>query len=232
MPRVLGVDGCRRGWAGIAWDGVAVEGLFAPTLVELLRLATAGGAVSVLGVDMPLGLPDRGSRAADRVAQTALGARASSIFLTPTRAALLEHDRTTASERNRALGGPGITAQAWALRPKVLELDGLARGSDVLGVRVVEVHPELSFREMAGAPLTEPKRSWTGAARRRRLLHERGLDLESVDLGAVGRLADADDVVDAAAAAWSAMRVAHGTAVPRPDPPEVLADGTAAAIWS
>lgn len=232
MTRVLGVDGCRRGWAGIAWDGVRVEGLFALTLDEMLASARASGDVAVVGVDMPLGLPDRGSRAADREAQRALGPRASSIFVTPTRAALLEPDRAAASERNRELGGPGITAQAWALRPKVLELDALLRAPGVPGVRVVEVHPELSFREMAGAPLAEPKRSWSGAVLRRRLLRERGLDLEAADLGEVGGLADADDVVDAAAAAWSAMRVADGTAVGRPDPPEVLGDGTAAAIWS
>jgi predicted RNase H-like nuclease len=37
-------------------------------------------------------------------------------------------------------------------------------------------------------------------------------------------------VLDAAAAAWSARRVAAGTAVLLPDPPEVFSDGWPAAI--
>jgi predicted RNase H-like nuclease len=38
------------------------------------------------------------------------------------------------------------------------------------------------------------------------------------DLGAAGR-AGADDVLDAAAVAWTASRLAAGTAVSFPDPP-------------
>jgi predicted RNase H-like nuclease len=229
--RVLGVDGCRRGWAGIGWDGRVVTGVFASTLAELVDRARATGPIAVVGVDMPLGLADSGVRQADRLAQRALGRRASSIFVTPTRAALGAPDRAAASARNIALGGPGVTAQAYALRPKVLEVDDYVRSRPDPAPRLVEVHPELSFTALAGAPLAEPKRSWSGAAVRRRLLLDAGLDL-GVDLGEVGRLADADDVVDAAAAAWSAMRVAVGEARCRPDPPERFSDGHDCAIWT
>ncbi|MFD8862917.1 DUF429 domain-containing protein, partial [Streptomyces sp. NPDC059590] len=40
-----------------------------------------------------------------------------------------------------------------------------------------------------------------------------------------------DDVMDAAAAAWSAHRIALGTAVSLPDPPETTRDGLPVAIW-
>jgi predicted RNase H-like nuclease len=41
-----------------------------------------------------------------------------------------------------------------------------------------------------------------------------------------------DDVLDAAAGAWTAQRVAGGSAQRRPDPPEILGDGSACAIWT
>jgi predicted RNase H-like nuclease len=44
------------------------------------------------------------------------------------------------------------------------------------------------------------------------------------------RIAPIDDVLDAAAAAWSANRIAKGEAVSLPDPPESK-DGLQVAIW-
>jgi predicted RNase H-like nuclease len=228
--RVLGVDGCARGWAGIVWDGEVLHGAFAPDLRSLVRDVTARvGALDVVGVDMPIGLADAGVRRADVEARTLLGRRGSSIFVTATRAAMAEPDRAAASVVNKALGGPGISAQAWALRPKVLEVDELARSGDLV---LVEVHPEVSFARIAGHPLPHAKRTWAGAALRRSLLRGVGIDLDAASLGQVAAVAAYDDVVDAAVVAWSAMNVAlgHGRAVP--DPPERFSDGLDCAIWS
>ena len=75
------------------------------------------------------------------------------------------------------------------------------------------MHPELSFAELAGAPLAETKHSAAGRARRRALLAAAGIALpERV------RAAE-DDLLDAAAVAWSALRIASGTARVLPDPP-------------
>jgi predicted RNase H-like nuclease len=151
--------------------------------------------------------------------------------VTVTRAALAGRTRDEADALNRAHGGQGVTAQAFHLGAKIAEVDAWVRGG--CGVRVVEVHPELSFAAMAGGePLHDAKRTWAGASRRRALLLAAGLDLDTADLGEVAREAAADDVVDAAAAAWSAMRVVDGTSVSRPDPPEVFSDGWPAAIWT
>lgn len=228
-PRVLGVDGCSTGWAGIVWDGGAVEGLFARRLDGLLDQAAALG-VTVAAVDMPLGLPDTGTRRADVEARQALGAKRSSIFLTPTRSAVMADDRAAASMVNSRLGGGGVTAQAYALVPKIREADALLHERH--DVTLVEAHPELSFAAMGDGVVLASKRSFAGAARRRALLREHGLDLEAVDLGEVALLAAADDVVDAAAMAWTAMRVASGQAVSRPDPPELFSDAWPAAIWT
>jgi predicted RNase H-like nuclease len=64
---------------------------------------------------------------------------------------------------------------------------------------------------------------------RRELLASAGIAL-SDDLGVAGRAA-VDDVLDAAAAAWSARRVVMDEAISLPDPPEVFSDGLPAAIW-
>lgn len=225
MTRVLGVDGCRTGWAGIVWDGRNVEGVFAKRLTDLLE---AAGSVDAVVLDMPIGLPDHGVRRADVLAKEALGPKASSIFLTSTRQALAAATRGEADAINRAHGAGGVTAQAFALHAKIAEVDVAVREA---GAPVVEGHPELSFAALAGGPVLEPKRSWAGSAVRRALLRDVGIDLE-VDLGEVGRQAAVDDVVDAAVLAWTADRVLRGAAVSRPDPPEVFSDGWPAAIWT
>ncbi|HZA73462.1 MAG TPA: DUF429 domain-containing protein [Propionibacteriaceae bacterium] len=136
-------------------------------------------------------------------------------------------DHATAIAINRRLAGAGVSAQAFALRAKLLQVDAWVRDA---GLRVVEVHPEVSFATLAGGPLPDPKSTWAGAIQRRRLL-EAGIDLPD-DLGPAGSGAAVDDVLDAAAAAWTARRVAHGHARQMPDPPDIFSDGLSAAIWA
>jgi predicted RNase H-like nuclease len=64
-----------------------------------------------------------------------------------------------------------------------------------------------------------------------KLLAETGIVLPG-DLGPAGEEAAVDDVLDAAAAAWTALRVFRGEAQPCPDPPELFSDGLASAIWT
>ena len=59
------------------------------------------------------------------------------------------------------------------------------------------------------------------------LLRRSGIDLAAIGAAAASPL---DDVLDAAAAAWSAHRIACGKARSLPDPPELL-EGLRAAIW-
>jgi hypothetical protein len=57
------------------------------------------------------------------------------------------------------------------------------------------------------------KRSWNGQQERLALLRATGIELPArLEAG----LAPADDVIDAAAAAWSAHRIARGEAQPLP----------------
>jgi predicted RNase H-like nuclease len=226
---VLGVDGCRGGWVGVLTRTSVVAVHAAPTVAELVaRVSAEHGAPSVVGVDIPIGLPDHGRRAADTLAAAALGRRRSSLFLTPIRAALQAHDLAAANAISRTVTGQGVSAQAFALRAKVLQVDGWVRTTRT---RVVEVHPELSFTVLNGAPLAANKRTPQGRTRRLELLQQVSLDLSGWATGRPRGVA-VDDLLDAGAAAWSAARVATGLAHCRPDPPEQFSDAWPAAIWT
>jgi predicted RNase H-like nuclease len=225
--RVLGVDACRAGWVGVVLDDTGVTAYAAPIVAGLVTAARVAGELAVVAIDIPIGLPDRGRRRADLLARRVVGPRrAPSVFITPARPALRAHDHADAVRTNRELTGDGISIQAFGLRARILEVDRWVRG---YAGRVVEVHPEVSFATMAGAPLVAGKTTWSGVEQRRQLLAGSGVPLAG-DLGAAGALAGVDDVLDATAAAWSARRVAAGTAVLLPDPPEVFSDGWPAAI--
>ncbi|MFE3447679.1 DUF429 domain-containing protein [Nonomuraea sp. NPDC059194] len=226
--RVLGVDGCKQGWIGIAVAaGQFAHAYFATQIDELVRLAAMDGELEVVAVDMPIGLPDRGRRQADVLARRAVGARWPSVFMTPTRAALEADDYLTAATINQELAGEGISRQAFALKGKLLQVD---RWVGQTSRRVVEVHPEVCFARLAGAPLPNRKTTWAGAEHRRTLLEGAGLRLPH-DLGTAGTMAGVDDVLDATVAAWTAHRVATGHAHSMPSPPQTFTDGIACAIW-
>ena len=230
MAAVLGLDAWPGGWVGVLLDpegcylGAVVAPHVAAAYVE--ACAVAGGPIAVVGIDIPIGLPDTRTRQADLLARYEVGPRRSSVFVTPVRAALEAPTHAAGSAANVAATGAGMSMQAYRLGPKVLEVDAWCRTVDV---PVREVHPEVTFAAMAGRPLVHGKKSWAGMAQRRGLLEQVGVRLPD-ELGAAGS-APVDDVLDAAAAAWSARRVASGAAYSLPDPPEPMGDGWLAAIW-
>jgi predicted RNase H-like nuclease len=222
MDTVLGIDACRTGWVGIAWSGTTVTPHHAPAIAALTE---AAGPLSVIAIDIPIGLPDRTPRQADQLAREVVHARWSSVFTTPVRATLAVPTHPEASDVNRAHTGQGLSRQAFSLLPRIREVDDWL---PEVPCRVVEVHPEVSFAELAGEALPS-KKTWAGAERRRVLLAKSGIALPA-ELGKAGEAA-VDDVLDAAVAAWTARRVHAGTARSLPSPPERFSDGIEAAIW-
>ncbi|MGW0928259.1 DUF429 domain-containing protein [Streptomyces sp. NPDC002644] len=217
---VLGVDACgKQGWVGIR----LVDGAYAGSLVDLRlgKLIQRAGDADAIAVDMPLGLVEEGWRAADLGARTLLGVRRSSLFMVAPRAAWQEEDYGAAADRCQELTGNRLSRQTWALRPKLLE----ARECWIADGRIHEVHPELSFRTLAdGQPLPYAKKTWRGQNLRRALLAEAGGLVLPDELGEADRV-PVDDVLDAAVAAWSAQRIARGTAGSVPEAPERDAEG-------
>ena len=225
--RVLGVDGSPDGWIGVALDDDVLRAYAAPTLARLIEQAQVDGAPTWVGVDIPIGLSHDQPRLADIVVRRALGARSASLFSTPVRSALMLPDYGAAVAQQRRITASGFSRQAFGLRSKILEVDALVAGAER---RVFEVHPELSFTVMAGRPARNGKKTWAGLQERLGLLAEQGLVLDSQLWGTTGR-AGADDVLDAAAAAWTARRRAAGAAQPWPDPPQPLTVGSDGAEW-
>jgi predicted RNase H-like nuclease len=120
-----------------------------------------------------------------------------------------------------------MSQQAWGLRAKLREAESCRHRWPGL---LYEVHPEVSFRHLGGAPMAYAKTTWNGQVARRTALVAHGIEVPD-DIGAAGRAAP-DDVLDAAVAAWSAHRIATGRAVSYPDPPQRAASGERIAIWA
>jgi predicted RNase H-like nuclease len=223
MTRSIGVDAFDRGWVAVELDAA---GLFAAawparTLAALLEDVPATAAV---GVDIPIGGVESGWRDADLVARARLGRRASTVFLVPPRGvwALESYDAANTELRRRS--GSGLARQSFHLFRKMLEAEAERDRHDLF-----EVHPEVVFAAMAGAPLVT-KNSWAGLIRRRALLREVGIALPD-DLGPAG-VVPSDDVLDAAAVAWCAYRRGRGDASHLPDPvTQVDERGLPIVIW-
>lgn len=203
---VAGVDGCKRGWVAV----VLIDGRFR----EARLLDGAESSFSELAdmeriaIDIPIGY---GPRQADALARAVVGG--SSVFTITERETF---------EAPFAEGG-GISAQAHALGDRIRHITALAAGDG----RLREVHPEVCFAAMNGMKrLKFRKKSAGGAFERLGLLRRHGINIDPGTLGEAATI-PLDDVLDAAACAWTAARA---DAVSLPDPPE-RRDGLAVAIW-
>lgn len=237
---LAGVDGCPDGWIAVFVrpDGdardVAVFRSFAD-VVAARRLHT-------IAVDIPIGLPARtglGGRAAENAVRPLLGARRSSVFSVPARAAIEAVDYRAACEAALATSDPPrkVSKQLFNIAPKIREVDAVLRADAQFAARTYEVHPELAFwRLNGGQPLTEPKKVKSrcyepGLALRRRLLIAAGMPAAVVN-AIPPKGAGPDDLLDALACAAIARRIHAGEARPYPDPVRHDAHGLPMAIWA
>jgi predicted RNase H-like nuclease len=221
---VTGVDGCAGGWIAVTLDPPdgrdgAIAGVRVAVAATLAGLPLAG----VTGIDMPLGLLAAGWREADVLARRTLGRRGVTVFAIPPRPVWACDSYAAANRTCRELTGQGCSVQAWGLRRKIAEADEF-RGR--AGVPLHEVHPELAFAALAGgAALPDSKHTRAGLTVRRDLLARAGIILPK----RISRAAE-DDLLDAAAVAWSARRIADGLAVVLTCPAQRADDGTEIAI--
>jgi predicted RNase H-like nuclease len=201
---VLGIDWYKAGWVAVVLGRAAGPEVIVGT--DLAALVDGVSGAACVAVDMPIGLPET-TRVADRAARDFVGVRRNSVFMTPPRAVLDERTYEDANRRAaELLGGKKISQQAWALRRNIEVVAAVAEADD----RVIEVHPEVSFCALRNRePLAFPKTTWNGQAIRRAALAGAGIVLPDELDGPAGGVPVAD-VLDAAAAAWSARRHARG----------------------
>jgi predicted RNase H-like nuclease len=200
---VAGIDGCRGGWIAFKVDLTAYA-----TSVETADLSAwlreRPSDLACVGIDIPIGLLE-GSRACDRAARNLLGRpRGSSVFPAPCRAALRAQTYAEASSINRQKTTRGLSQQAWGIAPKIKQVDD-AITSDCQRW-AFEVHPEVCFWALnQRRPMKHNKKAKEGAAERIAVLRRVFPDIERHLLNRPPRVG-ADDLLDAAVAAWSALR--------------------------
>ena len=160
---LAGVDGCRGGWVAAFWraDGTDIRLRVVPRFADVV---TAPERPVVIAVDIPIGLPERvghGGREAENAVRPLLGARQSSVFSVPSRAAMAATDYREAGAIAQQTSEPPrkISKQLFMIAPKIREVDEALRANAKLAARVFEVHPEVAFWRMnGGRALDQPKK--------------------------------------------------------------------------
>jgi predicted RNase H-like nuclease len=228
MGEVVGVDGCRGGWlAAEERSGVLRLRLF-PTLALVLA---AYPNADVIAVDIPVGLAC-GPRYCDLEARTLLPGRKSCVFPPPCRHAFGRTTQLAASAAMFACHGKKVTAQGFEILPKIEEVDRLLTPDLQRVVR--EVHPELSFSAMEGAPIAVKKKRVAGYVARHAALQAALPDVPILPRLAYQHTlsgAAPDDVLDAAAALWTAKRIDRGVARCIPAAPPFDSRGLRMEMW-
>ncbi len=246
-PTLAGVDGCPSGWAVVLRH---LSGAHPPRLEVFERLndlVNGPDAPAVVAIDMPIGLPERaglGGRGPERAVRPLLGARQSSVFSVPSRAAVHAAPDLAAPDAYRttcavalATSDPPrqISKQCFHILGKIREVDAVMTSGPKS--RIHEVHPEVAFWQLAGGQVmrlpkkVKNRRNPEGLAERIDVLVGLGYDrafLEGPCPRGVGR----DDLIDAAVAALIAERLHRGEARPFPNPPERDGLGLPIAIWA
>jgi predicted RNase H-like nuclease len=233
-----GIDGTSQGWIAVLVDRDL-------NVVDMLALRSIDeidaklGHAAYVAIDVPIGLSargERGGRECDRAARGGLGhPRGSSVFPTPCRPAVYADTFPEACSRNAAPGdGPRLSRQTWEIVPKIREVDRYLRHHPECWDRVREIHPEVSFQAMNdGVPCLHRKGCPQGRQERLNLLGKAGIGVSKGLLAEGRRLGAAPhDVLDALAAAWTAVRIVRGVATALPgSPPPVDGCGLPMAIW-
>lgn len=238
---LAGMDGCAGGWIAVFLRPDASEGhvRIVPRFAEILL---APEAPAVVAIDIPIGLPERaghGGRAAENAVRPLLGARQSSVFSVPSRAALMADNYRDACTIAFATSDPPrkISKQLFNIAPKIREVDDVLRYRAGLPSRCFEVHPELAFWRLNGErALEQPKKVKSrpygpGLKIRRELLVASGIPRELAGI-APPPGATSDDLLDALACATIARRIHAGIARSFPSPPPRDAYGLQMAIWA
>lgn len=222
--QVVGVDGCPGGWIAVVWDTDTDtwEPRFHQTFSAIVECYPDAACI---GIDIPIGLRDDcDARRCDTRARKLLGwPRMASVFPAPQRSLLSCTSHAEASAQSRACFGKGVSQQAFGIYAKVYEVDQVMTPG--LQSRIIELHPEVTFRAMNGdQPMALSKKKTAGFECRRNLLADwmpPDIPKSRADARKRAPYAGADDLLDALAAAWTARRCASGDAIRLPDQPEI-----------
>jgi predicted RNase H-like nuclease len=198
--RALGLDGFARGWVAVLLDGEISELSFHPDITDALRQP-----FDRAGIDIPVGMPDDGTRDCDLLARERLRPHASRVFTGARRwlwQAFDDPDKANTEATRR--GQSRASRQLWHLGTKIMQVDAYIRANASLDIR--EVHPELVFLRLNRDRPLPSKKSAEGLSLRQRLLRRAGFPdiAEWTTRMRLGTGAKPDDVLDACAVAIAA----------------------------
>jgi len=219
---LVGVDGCHAGWITAEATQGSVH-VVCRRINMLDDLFSRKSEPKIVTIDVPIGLPESGARECDLEARRLLGPRRNSVFPAPIRPMLLSSSQKEASKVRRQVEGKGVSTKAFAILPKIREVDQMLCKNTSLQAIVREVHPEVSFFYMnGGVPMRFPKKNALGREERISLL--RTWCGNSIDESLVTNRqlrCKTDDIIDAFAALWTAKRICHREAVSLPPRPSL-----------
>jgi len=222
---LAGADGCKTGWIVVSKtaDELKLDSCLVAGIAELFDSLDP----AVLAIDIPIGLTESGARECDILARRAIRPRGSSVFPAPIRAVMSVEIYGDANRISRECQDRGMSKQAFAICPKIREVDEALRANPVLRERVYEVHPEVTFSVWRGAAMNHSKKTQAGRADRMRLISTHfGEDaFETVRAKHRPRDVADDDILDAFAALRTAERIANGVSRSLPEEPPFDAVG-------
>lgn len=221
---LAGIDGYKKGWVA------AIELRPGETVVRTypnFKSILDEGRLTLIVIDIPIGLLDHGARTCDVEARRLLGrARGSSVFPSPIRTMLDAGTWEKACRKRLEREGKKCSKQVAGILPKIREVD--REITPAMQHRVREGHPELCFAMMnQGKPMSFNKRTKQGQETRLSLLLRHFPDI-TMQLRRVSGART--DIIDAYACLWTARRVAQGKAVSLTADTEVDSKGLRAEI--
>ena len=226
---IAGIDGCKAGWLCIEELNDGLRAFIASNITDAVDQLSPG---CLIGIDIPIGLPNDDSRQCDIEARRLLGTRGVCVFPAPLRTTLENTTDVTSYEaakqvqRQHHARDKGISQQAWRILPKIREVDVFLRANVKRAEQILEVHPEVCFAQWnSGAPISSNKMRKLGRAARAALIDDiwpmqRERLLGELKQQGRGRF-EADDLYDAFAALWTMRRHRVGRTRALPAAPEL-----------
>lgn len=230
MSLFLGVDACKRGWAvaAVGKDG-GLHSFWVETSFEKVLAAVKSASLTL--IDIPIGLKCSRSdeRKCDREARKFLGKRRSSVFRVPVRQAVYAESREQGSKINCRYTGKGIGVQSWGIVKKIKEVDRVLSKDPALQSRVRETHPEVCFCGLnRGSPLLHSKRKEAGLDERLKIIQRFSKGAKTECITALRKYPRSqlamDDVLDAIAAAITALKCCQNVSYTFPSASEAEKD--------
>ena len=238
LYRGIGIDGCPAGWIAVVIEASAeatefqkIHSAVYPAITDLWADLKPNPDYDHVLIDIPIGLPEGAAgqlntiedRQCDRDCRKLLPkSRKSSVFPVPVRQALRAENPSAA---NFSITGRKLSRQSIHILPKISEVDDfiaqrLKEQLPVAGL-IEESHPELVFlhlnRDTEEAPLHR-KKQLEGQRERLRILQGSGFSQTQMELQFalfLRKHVAKDDLLDAAALAVAAHRIASQTATPQ-----------------